>query len=114
MKKIDNLIMDAIDTLLERGAIKGHIIIAYSSLVKRYIEACIQEEGGLNRGQNRFYCGVELYTHHPYNEIVIYDKDWVSYNPSLMVKIEFTSNVHEEGNKIYNPLLEKFSFKLKQ
>ena len=109
-KCVEYLIMDAIDTLLSWSVAKEHLIIAYSKLIGIYIERCmhVKYPFGVPFINSTHFAGVEIYPNHPYNEIVIYVKDSAAFNPSKIIKIEFTNNPMGEGDKLYNPLFNKY------
>lgn len=86
-----NLIDEAIWELKMRGSKNENLLIAISPLVEFILKKEVFERGFIVPHINTItidkYMGIEFYKFHPYNEIVVYDKDGASYNTSLLIQI---------------------------
>ncbi len=90
---IINQIRDSIFALEKMNLRREDLIIAMSPIVERLLIRELHELQFHNpssvKSFNQFE-GIEVYRNHPYNEILIYDKEKACMFPELIKKISFS------------------------
>ncbi len=78
---------DSIYKLLNLGVQRKNIVIACSPLLKRLIERDVYDVYRTDPHLKiKTFEGVDIYEYHPYNEIVVYEKNMACYREEFMVK----------------------------